>query len=66
MAKVLAWVNLQSVMRTLRMPPEVSLPMPMQAKMESAKVQLEMVTSSVVMRGLVPIWLKRLRRRGRT
>ena len=64
MAKVLAWVNLQSVMRTLRMPPEVSLPMPMQAKMESAKVQLEMVTSSVVIAGLMPIWW-RLRRRGR-
>ena len=34
--------------RTLRMPPEVSLPMPMQAKMESAIVQLVMWTSSVV------------------
>ncbi len=28
----------------------------MQAKIESAKVQLEMVTSSVVMAGLLPIW----------
>ena len=46
------------------MPPEVSEPMPMQAKMESAKVQLVMVTSSVVMAGLMPIWM-RLRRRGR-
>ena len=33
-------------MRTLRMPPEVSLPMPMQAKIESASVQFEMCTSS--------------------
>ena len=49
MAKVLARVNLQPLMWTLRMPPEVSLPMPMQAKMASAKVQLVMVTSSVVM-----------------
>ncbi len=46
---------MQSLMWTLRMPPEVSLPMPMQAKMESAKVQLVMVTSSVVMSGLMPI-----------
>ena len=30
------------------MPPEVSLPMPMHAKIESAKVQFEMCTSSVV------------------
>ena len=29
------------------MPPEVSLPMPMQAKAESVKVQLEIRTSSV-------------------
>ncbi len=64
MAKVLARVNLQPLIWTLRMPPEVSEPMPMQAKMESAKVQLVMVTSSVVMSGLRPI-CEGLRRRGR-
>jgi hypothetical protein len=47
MAQVGEWVNLQCSMRTPRMPPELSLPMPMQAKMLSPRVQPEMRTSSV-------------------
>ena len=46
----MAWVravNVQCSMRMLRTPPEVSLPMPMQAKTRQVSVQLVMRTASV-------------------
>ena len=46
-ANVFAAVNLQCSIRTFRIPPEVSLPIPIHAKIESANVQFKICTSSV-------------------